>query len=115
MARIRTISDEVWPDYRNGRAQSGYHVYVVQETADDDGALKIGISSNAFWRLSAIRCGNPRTLYMRAVFLVDDRTTALMIEGEVLRRLRDDALVGEWVSTPLSVVIETVVAVGNEL
>lgn len=99
---MRLIPAGRWPEEARASQEAIYHVYVLQE--GDDGATKIGIARNAFWRRRDLQSGNPRPLTLRAVY-ESDREHARRIEAAVLSELSDSRISGEWLDVSPAVVI----------
>jgi|SRR5690349_23447382 len=69
-------------------------VYVIQ--ADEDGPVKIGVSSNPERRLAQLQTGNPARLVLVAVFLCTTWLIARTLEAAVHLALAPFRLAGEW-------------------
>lgn len=95
MARIRSVHPDNWKEAATVAAD-GKHLYVLQE--EDDGPAKIGVARNAFWRRFDLQVGNHRRLYLRAVYLCADKTTACSVESAVLREFAEHRITGEWMA-----------------
>ena len=110
MARVRSINPAIFTDEEFEAAcavshQTLNHLYVVQE--EHTGPFKIGRSRNALWRLSDLSSGNWRRLYMRAIWVGDSDSVALL-EKQVHQSLSSRRLSGEWFNVSLDEIVETV-------
>lgn len=105
MSRIRSLPVTEWPE-ESKSSGARYHFYVVQE--GDDGPVKIGIARNAFWRRSDLQTGNPRKIFLRAIYECEGRSTALILEAAVLLEFADQRILGEWISAPLAAMVKFV-------
>ncbi len=101
-AKLQQISPAKWLDWFDRVPRGCYFLYVVQEGAD--GPVKVGITYHPVWRLSSLRGGNPRQLFLRAVWQFPAKSDALRIERRVQRDLACYALVGEWFNVEVQAV-----------
>jgi hypothetical protein len=100
MARIRSVhpglfTDEAFIDACKHATGGISHLYVIQEA--DNAACKIGHSRNALWRLSDLRSGNHRSLYLRAMW-VGQSSEIKAIERDAHLILANKWISGEWFS-----------------
>jgi hypothetical protein len=93
VASIHKVDPSRWREMSKS-ADFNWHVYLIQE--GDSGAVKIGISRNAFWRRTELQGGNPRRIELRAVYESLSRPHTALVEKAVLREFASHRLVGEW-------------------
>ena len=76
-----------------------FYVYVVQEVkASRTAPIKIGVTNDTAWRMSALQNGNPRKLEYRLLFGPMSRSAAFDFEGHLQSCLREFCLRNEWFS-----------------
>lgn len=98
MARIRTIEPTDWKNQNEPWGGARCNIYVIQE--GDGGAIKVGVAGHPARRMSALQSGNPRPLFLRAVFSGGPRDCC-DVEEYVHRHFTARAL-GEWFYADLS-------------
>jgi hypothetical protein len=108
MVRIREIDD--WPGINSPWPSRLHNLYLVQE--GEDGAIKVGIAAHPERRLSALQCGNCRSLQLRAVFAGSLRDCR-EIERVVLNYFGGRRARGEWLIADFADVLRVVRAFGE--
>jgi T5orf172 domain len=77
-------------------------MYIAQEGRA--ACIKVGIAEHRLRRLSMLQCGNPRQLYLRAVFC-GDRQACMDSERRIQKAFRYKRVRGEWLAVDLSEII----------
>lgn len=99
---IKRLGAAEWPSASLG-AHPYRHLYVIQEGVD--GPVKVGVAANAASRRVDLQAGNPRPLFLRAVFAGNDKRAIGAIEREIHAKLIAHLVVNEWFSVTPDVVI----------
>lgn len=107
MGRIRTIKPESWKRDCEVWGHGKGNLYVVQEGRA--GPVKVGIAGHPVRRFAKLQCGNPRALYLRAVFEGEPSDCA-EIEKAAHRFFAGRAIRGEWLRVALPDVLAFVSA-----
>ena len=84
-----------------------YHVYVIQSSS---GISKIGISSNAYRRLSETQVNNHEQLFLASVIVTKDEISAKELESHLHIVLQPYWVRGEWFDIP-SVILQSIVSI----
>lgn len=92
---IKRLDPSQWPSPSIG-ANPYRHLYVIQEGAD--GPVKVGIAANAACRRVELQAGNPRALFLRAIFASNDKREIAKIERELHAKMLPLKIVNEWFS-----------------
>lgn len=100
MSRIRNIPSTEWRKDREAWGGAKCNLYVIQEGAG--GNIKVGIAGHPVRRLLSLQCGNPRRLYLRAVYAGDPAATRFA-ERFALRSFKSRR---EWLKADLGEVIK---------
>lgn len=100
MATIRRVDASEWGRNKDIWAK-GCSLYVIEE--QHPGPVKVGIAEHPIRRLSILQCGNPRVLFLRAVY-VGTRADCRWIEGAIHFRFSGSILRGEWMSESVATV-----------
>jgi len=100
MATLRRMNPTEW-----GRNKDiwdkGCSLYVIEE--QHPGPVKVGIAEHPIRRLSILQCGNPRALFLRAIYC-GTRADCRWIEGAIHFRFSGSILRGEWMSESVATV-----------
>lgn len=104
MRRLSAIDKSLW-----ARVQDVWPhecaLYVVEEQRP--GPVKVGIANHPMRRLSSLQNGNPRQLFLRAVFC-GPREDCKWVEGAVHFRFAGSCLRGEWLAEPLDAILQEI-------
>ncbi len=93
MSAVQRLPETKWPSASAG-AGPHRHLYIIQE--GDSGPIKIGVAANAGCRRTGLQAGNPRPIFLRAVFTGTDKRLIGGIERRVHAHFADRRVVLEW-------------------
>jgi len=88
----------------------GDTVYLIQE--GDSGPTKIGIAAHPFRRFESIQCGNPRSLFLRSIY-VGSRRDCIATEKTVLRHFGEYRS-REWLHVPYGRIVAYLESIGTK-
>lgn len=100
MAALRRIGPDQWGRNKDVWGK-GCSVYIVEE--QHPGPVKVGIAEHPIRRLSTLQCGNPRPLFLRAVYC-GTRADCRWVEGAIHFRFSGSLLRGEWLSESVATI-----------
>jgi hypothetical protein len=93
---FQPVAEAAWRKDGEAWGRARTNLYLVQE--GDSGPIKVGIAGHPVRRLMMLQTGNPRRLYMRAVY-EGTEATCVTVERYVLRYF--ECAGGEWLYAEL--------------
>ena len=95
--------------------RAGQHCWVYIICWRQGGPSKVGVALRPAMRRDQLQSGNPYPLHIFTAFGFRSENLAYHVEAQVLRRMAENRLVGEWLNMPAAKVANMVIGVSSFL